>query len=1465
MQKKNFEMNRVKEFTLALCIACFIGSLTSHAVEAYPYWVDFRQPDGSFVKVRMRGNEFIKWAETEDGYTLLYDSNGFLVYAQRNTEGDIVPSSIRAVSWDRINMEVPDQVKALPKGLVFSERQINTVEKIHKARSIEMASERTFSPVVGTRRMLMILVEYQDVKFCHTKEDFDMLMNQINYIEKGNKGSVRDFFYENSFGKLELETTVVGIYMLPHERAYYGGNNGSSTDSNAQQMATDAVNLADADVNFSDFDNDGDGIVDGIHIIYAGPGEEAGGGADCVWAHSSFIYSNKDNVSIRNYSCSPEIRGCDGRNMTYIGVVCHELGHVLGCADFYDTNYSYGGQYQGTGRWDLMGSGNWNAEGACPAHFNPYIKIYTYGWATTINGNGGITATLKAKSENGFVRIDTDNKGEYFLLEYRSNTGFDKALPGHGLMVYHAYDDLSNEDNNIINAYHRQQFYPICANATCDLPDSSPESYGIVNSDSAPFPGSFHKKELTDYTIPSLKKWNSVESGCMLTEISEDIQGESVTLDINGGSEGAGAYNLRVTDSDLSSISLEWSNPENYEVMLVCHDVSEMGVAEPRDYMVGESLIGGGLVVFKGQSNNFKHTGLENNITKYYKIFSHMEDGRWAAGKVVLAKTEVGILRRFPYLEDFETGALDNSWTQEYVFKTEDWVIDDFLQTGNYKLHFKAEGFFSHNITRAVSPVIDFTGKKNAIFSFDCVNTLKPMKVCYRTTDRGEWKQLGSVDSDYDFDVILDLGLDYLKRLEKKYYFTLPELTSSCQIAFVGECITDDSSSNSQLTAIDNISIEVDYPVKVVTKPCLFVGSDFAEVPCGVYQGTAILSNHGVEWSMDGETWLKESATDTDLVQLGGLPMGTQIYYRYYAILEDGGEYRGDICSFTTMSFSKGKGTKDSPYMIDNDNDFRSLIECVNAGNTCKGQYFQLSSSVCYTYPYTVQTNGIFEGCLDGAGYTVNVSDGNYFALFFMLASSGKICNLNVNFTYLKTCTWSSAGICLVNKGVINNCHVICTRLATSYRNFGGVCYNNYGTISRCSSYYNLALEDTNNGSIHFGGIAWYNYGIINDCYFDGMIKCHNNSKIAGIVAVNYEGFNNGRGIAGIVTNCVNKGTLEVVYSNTLGTPEYNGIGGIAASNYGLVDQCKNLGKLINYNSKTSGFSCTLGGIVGYVNYGKVKNSYNNGSLIVPVPYDNQRVGAIAGSNDRGVIVNCVDMQSFSLSDTKSEKINGIVGWSRQIEIDNCYYTGSVEEQYATRCNVDTLARLAQVLNRSESAEIWNDEGRLSLTWEKSGIKMAMGTITEFTADRVAFTVNISGDNILDIGVEWRKRGSAEWNKLKLGSDEGTYRVRLDNLQPITCYEARLYATDADGNTYYNRTEHFATMFDSSGNASDPHLINNYEELLAFNELICHGEEFRACTIKLMSDIDLRGDKGVFWTSMMNQNNHESSFWVMEN
>lgn len=1453
-------MRKFFQLSFVVCILYVLGNMSCHAVEAYPYWVDFRQPDGSLVKVKMRGNEFLKWAETEDGHTLLYDSKGFLVYAQKDNDGDIVPSDIRAAAWERIHEEIPERVKALPKGLSFSERQINTVEQIRRARSAEMAPARSNLPVLGTRKMLMLLVEYQDVKFCHSKEDFDMLMNQINYTESGNYGSVKDFFLENSFGKFELATEVAGVYTLPHERAYYGGNSGGSTDTNGRQMAADAVELADAEVDFSKFDNDGDGIVDGVHIIYAGPGEEAGGGADCVWAHSSRIYSKKDNVAINHYSCSPEIRGAGGTSMTFIGVICHEIGHVLGCMDFYDTNYSYGGQYQGTGKWDLMGSGNWNAQGACPAHFNPYIKIYNYGWATAIDGNGGLTVTLSAKSDNGFVRMDTDNAGEYFLLEYRSNKGFDKALPGHGLMVYHAYNDLASSGGNTINAYHRQQFYPVCANATCDLPNSEPSSYGTVNSESAPFPGTLRKNELTDFSLPSLKKWSNVESGCTITEIDEDIENESVTLDINGGSEGRGAYNLKVADSDLYSISLEWSNPNGYEVMLVCHDAAEMGVAESRDYSVGETLEGGGEVIYKGKATDFKHTGLENNITKYYKLFTHKEDGSWIAAKVARGKTEAGIVRRFPYQEDFEMGTLDGSWEQEYIFNNIEWKVEDFQQTGNFKLLFSINDF-GRQTTRVVSPVMDFTEKKNAILSFDCINTMNPLKVLYRTSRENEWKELGVLSSDYDSDIFLYGGMNYLKSMEKRHYFQLPEISSAYQVAFVSEVITGMSWSNMELVSLDNVSVETDYDVKVFTKPCNSIGSDFAEVPNGVLQGFATVVEHGVEWSTDKLSWTSKGASDGDGVHLDGLPVGRKVYYRYYAVLDGGSRFQGDINSFTTLSFDKGKGTCEEPYLIESDKELNSFVEFVNAGNTCKGLHFRLANSVGYRYPYSKMTNGIFEGCLDGEGNTVEVSAGKYYALFFMVAKAGKVKNLNVHFTVLQTCATMCAGICSVNKGDISNCHVSCDKLnIRNYRNFGGICAKNYGVISSCSAIINLALENTYNGAAHVGGMAWYNYGIINGCSFDGLIQCHNNSQSGGMVVCNFVDEDSNRMSSGVISNSVNNGTFEVLYSNTLGTPYYNNIGGIAAGNYGLIDQCKNNGELKNNTSKNSGWPCSMGGIAGYISYGIVQNSYNNGILTASGPYDNQRVGGIAGSNDRGGIINCVDMRPFTLKETKPDYINGVVGWSRQIEITNSFYVGDVADQFATKCDVDTLAILAAIFNKEQTAEVWNGNGNLCLTWELSGFRMAMGRITDFTASYVAFDVSISGKGVDGCGVEWRKSGDEKWNNMIFDPDEECLHIRLDNLMPATCYEARLYAKDGNGVTYYSTTERFATMFDSYGDTNDPHLIRDYDELLAFNEMIAHGEEFYLCNVKLMSDIDLMGDKGVLWTPMKNKYDHSATF-----
>ena len=498
--------------------------MLSHAVIAYPGFIDFKQPDGNIVKVKMKGDENLKWAESEDGYTLVYDTIGNLVYAGLDKNGDLTSTDIVATNIALRPVEVQKILQTTPKKLFYSESQRNLAKQIHKVRAKQMASSSSQYSVTGTRKMLLILVDYSDCEFQKTKNEFEKLVNQLNYTEGNRIGSVRDFYRENSFGQLDLVTDVVGVYRLKYNRAYYGANTANANDANPRAMAEEAIDMANADVNFQNYS--------GVHIIYAGYGEEAGGGGDCIWAHSWTVNKIVDGVRVSNYSCSPELRGNSDSLITNIGVICHEIGHVLGTADFYDTDYDTNGEYSGTGSWDLMAEGSWNGGGACPAHFNPYTKIYDFGWAEVNNVNSTSSHKLYAKSQSGYVRIDTKTSNEFFLLEYRAQKGFDRDLPGHGLMIYRACEGLSRRGSNTINASHKQQFYPVVANAKYSIPTNDPLSYGTIDSYTAPFPGNLGIDEITDTSIPSMKSWNGVDTELPITSIDEFASEGYVTFDV---------------------------------------------------------------------------------------------------------------------------------------------------------------------------------------------------------------------------------------------------------------------------------------------------------------------------------------------------------------------------------------------------------------------------------------------------------------------------------------------------------------------------------------------------------------------------------------------------------------------------------------------------------------------------------------------------------------------------------------------------------------------------------------------------------------------------------------------------------------------------------------------------------------------------------------------------------------------
>jgi M6 family metalloprotease-like protein len=507
MKKLNF---------IVLTFFTLMFSLNLMAVPAQPGIIEFEQPNGYVLNITLHGDEFVHWAETTDGYTVLQNKDGYYVYAIQTDEGSLKLSGQIAHNPNDRLFEEMSFVGSIKKGLRFSKEQID--ESFQKWGGKKSLAKRGGFPTTGTNKMIMILANFADTETSYTQSDFDDYMNQENY---DGTGSFRDYYMEVSYGQLVVNTTVTVWVTLPNNHDYYGDNYST--------FAYHAVTAADPYVDYSEFDNDGDGDVDGIAIIHQGPGQEATGDEGDIWSHSSSISNyglTLDGVDIGAYTTQPEK---SGYSMASIGVMCHEFGHNLGAPDYYDTNYETGGEYDGTGQWDIMANGSYNLNGRKPAHHNPYTKWKYYEWITPTLLNSEQTVTMENSAENStdFYYYMTPSSDEFWLLENRQKIGFDSYVPGHGLVIYHADESYINmyDWSNSINAGSHQGFYPVCAFAS----GNPPSTYGNINSASTPFPGYLNNTEFTDMSTPSSLSWAGVGTGKPITGITET--GTTITFD----------------------------------------------------------------------------------------------------------------------------------------------------------------------------------------------------------------------------------------------------------------------------------------------------------------------------------------------------------------------------------------------------------------------------------------------------------------------------------------------------------------------------------------------------------------------------------------------------------------------------------------------------------------------------------------------------------------------------------------------------------------------------------------------------------------------------------------------------------------------------------------------------------------------------------------------------------------------
>ncbi|HWS72613.1 MAG TPA: M6 family metalloprotease domain-containing protein, partial [Thermoanaerobaculia bacterium] len=201
----------------------------------------------------------------------------------------------------------------------------------------------------------------------------------------------------------------------------------------------------------SSFDNDSNGFVDALVVVHAGSGAEMTGNPNDLRSVKRQVEGGEliaNQTSILGFLAVAED--------SPMGVAAHELGHLLfGWPDLYDV----GLDSEGAGTWCLMAYGTWNGReagvepGQLPAHPSAWCKM-TQGWVNTFvqRTNGGITIDA-VQSGKTIHRLWKDGMTtpEYFLLENRQRTGFDRALPGDGLLIWHI--DESRENNEDATHY----------------------------------------------------------------------------------------------------------------------------------------------------------------------------------------------------------------------------------------------------------------------------------------------------------------------------------------------------------------------------------------------------------------------------------------------------------------------------------------------------------------------------------------------------------------------------------------------------------------------------------------------------------------------------------------------------------------------------------------------------------------------------------------------------------------------------------------------------------------------------------------------------------------------------------------------------------------------------------------------------------------------------------------------------
>lgn len=682
--------------SLAAAALIMSSAAAAYAVPAQRGIHRYQQADGTTVNVQLIGDEHHAYYTSEDSYVLV-NEDGILYFAELDDTGGLVASQWRATDKDvrpaalnsfLATVNKDDMITAMSMQGAEARQQAAERDGLFRAPMAKAGPglfDRVNFPSTGDRKVLVVLVEYQDVKF-GVKDPatyYNNFFNQKGFSEDNATGSVRDFYDASSNGQFRPTFDVYGPITLANNMAYYGAHSGTSQDIRPGEMAIEACNQLDAQINFADYDTNNDGIIDNVIIYYAGRGEATGGPEESVWPHQGSTSGTYDGKKLSRYACMNEMLA--NNVPAGIGTFVHEFGHVLGLPDIYATIYPTPAPFT-PGEWDTMDQGSYNNDGRTPALYTSFER-YALGWVEPTEINGTLNATLKPLADsNECYIIKTQSANEYFILENRQQKGWDKYIPGHGMLIWHIDYLRTIWDRNSCSNNANHQYVDI---------EEADNLKTEATRDGDPFPGSANVTSFGDNTTPSMVTWTSQRLNLPITDIKETAPTGIITFKVKGGIKAQGTTALAAKDVTPRSFTASWNTQaqaKSYQL-----SVYTMDTDGTINYVPGYNHRN------VGNTTSAQVTGLEPATSYLYNIVCATDDATSDPSN------EIG----------FNTLALTHEYVIPQVNEATD--VTDYSFTANWTPVEGATDYeldvYSRHIDGAITETEDFSGNTASWFS----------------------------------------------------------------------------------------------------------------------------------------------------------------------------------------------------------------------------------------------------------------------------------------------------------------------------------------------------------------------------------------------------------------------------------------------------------------------------------------------------------------------------------------------------------------------------------------------------------------------------------------------------------------------------------------------------------------------------------------------------------------------------